>query len=54
MIQTSKYHWQIVSPSGTIMQSELYLSSMDKARDYIRSYVSSYTTWTYELIPLAL
>jgi len=49
MVQTSKYCWQILSPSGKVIVDSIFLNDASQARDYVKAYVSSFTGWGYEV-----
>ena len=49
MVQTSKYCWKIVSPSGKVMIDCIFLNDADQAKEYIKAYISSFTGWGYEV-----
>lgn len=51
MIQTNKHLWEIRSSSGQLL-GEKSLASIFQAQDYIEKWISSYTNWTYEMVPL--
>lgn len=52
MIQTSKHKWRIESPNGAILVEDLVIDSVKHAHDYVKGYISSFSGWSYELIPI--
>lgn len=52
MIQITKYEWKIVSQSGNMIQKDIYVNNVPDALQYIKTYVSSFNNWHYEIIPL--
>lgn len=52
MIQTEPCTWRIESEAGIILKDDIKVSIIYEAEDYVKRYVSSFTDWTYELIPL--
>lgn len=53
MSQVSQYGWRLVSLTGVVLQKDLYFSSIEKAAEYAKNYVSSFHNWTYEIETLA-
>lgn len=51
LVQTSRYHWHLESPKGTIMVDNLSFDSIWKAEDWVKAYVSSYNDWSYVIKP---
>lgn len=52
MRQTGTYKWEIVSEKDVILQPDISLGSLYQAHDYISRWITSYTGWMYEVIPL--
>ncbi len=50
MIQVSKHRWDLVSPKGTVLTEGIILDSPFKAEEWVKSYISSYTGWSYEIM----
>lgn len=51
MIQTSKHKWRIETESGTVMQEDINIFSEYEAEEYIKRYVSSFQSFSYDLKP---
>lgn len=49
MRQLSRYGWQLVSPKGYVLQTDLYFNTLDKAEEYVKNYISSFLNWSYEI-----
>jgi hypothetical protein len=52
MIQTSKCNWQIVTIKGIILVDDIKIGLVAEAEDYMRKYISSFESWTYEIKPM--
>lgn len=53
MVQTGKHTWSIKSTSsGAIIQSNITIHNEYSANEYVKRYVSSFSDWTYEVVPL--
>lgn len=52
MRQVSRSGWEIVSNSGHVLQKDLHFANLYTAEEYIKTYVSSFQGWRYELKPL--
>lgn len=52
MIQTSKHKWRLLGPKGNILIEDLNISCAYDAEQYVKSYISSFMSWTYEIIPI--
>ena len=52
MVQVMPNLWQIESPNGFIMQKGIICGNIPEALEYVRSYASSFSWWTYEVVPL--
>ncbi len=50
MIQVSRYRWNLVAPKGSVMVEGLLCSSSYEAEEWVKKYVSSWPTWSYEVI----
>lgn len=50
MVQQTKYRWALLAPKGHVLVDNLMLASVTKAEEWVKSYVSSYNDWTYEII----
>lgn len=51
MIQESTNRWRIESDTGIVLTDDIILGKLE-AEDYMKRYISSYSTWTYEIIPM--
>lgn len=49
MVQDAAARWHIESTDGKIIRDNLTMSSASEAEEFVRSYVSSFRCWTYEL-----
>ncbi len=54
MVQMSKYRWNLISPKGPIIKDDLLFANAHKAEEWVKSYVSSFQTWEYIVIPKEL
>jgi hypothetical protein len=52
MIQTEPCTWKIMTEKGIILKDDIKVSMIYEAEDYVKRYISSFNSWTYELIPL--
>lgn len=52
MIQTHPCNWIITNSKGIILMEDIKLGLKAEAEAFIKSYVSSFQDWTYELKPL--
>ncbi len=50
MIQVTRYRWELRAPKGALLVDNLLIDSRHKAEEWVKSYVSSYNDWTYEII----
>lgn len=50
MVQTGPYRWQLQSPTGKVMVDDLQLADIVKAENWVKSYISSWNDWTFEII----
>lgn len=50
--QLSKHRWEIVSPNGHIVMSDVMLQSPNEAKEFIKNYISSFINWSYEVQPM--
>ena len=50
--QVSKHKWRIETTKGIVLVDELILDNPNQADEYARCYVSSFTGWMYEVVPL--
>lgn len=50
MIQESRYRWKLVAPKGHTMLDNLYFSNAFKAEDWVKAYISTWPTWSYEVV----
>lgn len=53
MVQMSKFRWNLVSPTGSVMVESVLLASKQAAEDWARAYLSSFPSWGLILIPLS-
>ena len=53
MVQTNKYQWQIQSEKGHVIQTDISLNDVRKAKEFIKAWVSSFNTpYFYEVVPM--
>ena len=52
MVQTNKFQWELVSPTGFVIKSDLSFHNAEKAGEYAKNYASSFLAWGYEVVPL--
>lgn len=52
LVQLSLYQWELKSPKGTVIVSDLAFASQYKAEEWVKSYISSFMGWDYEIIYL--
>lgn len=52
MVQTYGYRWKITTVDGKVITDDILIPA-HQAEDYVRAWVSSFQSWTYEVIPLA-
>lgn len=53
MVQTSKSRWKLTTRSGYVLVDNLHIVSVREAEEYVKSYISCYHCWKYEIEPLA-
>jgi len=51
MVQTAPFKWEIQSPKGHIIQTDIYCHNEYAAIQYIKAYISSFHNWEYKIIP---
>lgn len=51
MIQSPSLKWALVAPKGHAMVDGLAFSGPTEAENWCKSYISSFATWSYEIIP---
>lgn len=54
MIQVTPHKWVIKTVDGFVLKDDIVVHSVREAEDYVRSYVSSFTDWGYNIITLNL
>lgn len=52
IVQQSQVNWQIQTPSGHVLQRDITIASPHEAERFIKGYISSFTNWTYEVVPI--
>ena len=52
MVQTNLHNWRIESEKGTVVKDDISVQNPYKAEEFVRSYISSFQSWTYEMVPL--
>ena len=52
MKQINKTSWQILSESGILLVDDIKLGLIAEAEDYVKRYISSFDTWTYDILPM--
>lgn len=52
MLQVSQVNWQIVSHKGVILQKDITIGTVAEALEFVRNYASSFSDWTFDVIPL--
>lgn len=52
MIQVNNYRWNLVGPKDNIMVEGLALHSKQDALDWVKAYISTWTDYQYEVIPM--
>ncbi len=50
MVQINKYRWKLVAPKGHILVEDLSLGSPYLAEEWVKAYISSWTTYSYVII----
>jgi hypothetical protein len=52
MVQTNLHNWRIESLTGIIVKDDISVQNPYKAEEFVKSYISSFQSWTYEMVPL--
>ena len=52
MIQIHQANWTIQTATGTILKEDITLGLYDEAEEYVRKYITSFSGWSYEMLPL--
>lgn len=52
IVQNSQVNWHVQSPNGTILQKDITIASHYDAERFIKNYVSSFTNWGWEVVPM--
>lgn len=52
MRQIARYRWRLESPKGKVMVDDLNFSNAYNAEQWVISYISSYSSWSFRLITL--
>lgn len=51
IVQKTKFRWDITAmPLGHVMIEGLYFASPKHAHDWAKAYISSWPTWSYEVV----
>ena len=53
IVQTSQHKWKLVTPQGTVLTEDLTLNSVFDAERYVKAYISSFSGWSYAIVPLS-
>lgn len=51
MVQLNKLDWELRAGSGKILVEGLKMGSRHEAEQWVRAYISSYPSWTYQMVP---
>lgn len=49
MVQTGNNRWDLIGPKGNVIAADMYLYSRIEAEEWVKSYISSFIGWTYEI-----
>ena len=52
MVQTSRNRWKLLAPKGHVMVDDIVLSNIHEAKEFVDKYISSFTGWSYDVIPM--
>lgn len=52
MIQIQRCYWQVQTPNGKVLRDNITISSVLEAKLYIENYISSFTNWGYDIMPI--
>lgn len=52
MVQTMAQRWEIRSYNGHVLQKHITVCCVSDAIEFVRKYASSFSDWTYEVVPL--
>lgn len=52
MVQMTQCNWRIETLSGSVMKADIMLGLQAEAEEYVRKYLTSFTDWSYEMVPL--
>lgn len=52
MCQVMPARWEITTQNGTVLKRDINVGTNTDAYEYARAYVSSFSDWTFELVPL--
>lgn len=52
MIQTSKHKWKLETPSGKVLVDDIVINNAYDAELYVKSFISSFLGWDYEVKPI--
>jgi hypothetical protein len=52
MVQTMQHRWKIETEKGVVMQEDIILQNPTQAQGYVTNYISSFSGWTAEVVPL--
>ncbi len=51
IVQVNKHRWNLVAPKGHVMVEGLMFENPHKAAEWTKAYISSFQSWSYEVIP---
>jgi hypothetical protein len=52
MVQESQCRWTLYSPKGHVLQHDITVSNVIDATRFVKNYVSSFQSWTYDVVPM--
>jgi len=52
LIQTSLYQWELRSPTNKLLVTDIAFPSQYAAENWVKSYISGFPSWTYEIVLL--
>lgn len=54
MIQLTDHKWQLETDKGFVLKSDITAHSISEAKDYANRYISSFGSWSYDIVTLKL
>ncbi len=52
MVQISNNLWQLETTKGVVLKDDIRVHNPEAAKNYVKSYISSFNSWDYEVRPL--